>query len=288
MHNNDWSLIFFTLLAQVSVGLMLFLTLMYLLQQQAFYDLPAGFSLKSPFLVALVAIAMATVISFTHVYTPQHSVFALNNLSSSWLSREILGIALFGTGVLLVFFLRWSGNDSGIFLPVILVYTSIAGILLLYFMSRIYMISTIPAWDTWYTVWSFFMAALLTGGFVLILFTSAGFNRFHGYLLIVLAGMLLLQVLAAYLHQRQLIGMEHTGIGKPDFAEGMFHTVYLVRLFILFIAFIFTAYLAIRVHSGIADAGATMRFLSFILALVVFEEVAGRFLFYDSYFRIGV
>ncbi len=54
-----------------------------------------GLSLTNPVLLALIFIGSATLSSFLHLGNPANATGALNNLSGSWLSREILAIGIF-------------------------------------------------------------------------------------------------------------------------------------------------------------------------------------------------
>mgnify|MGYP006310234213 FL=1 len=167
MHNNDWSLIFFTLLSQLGAGIVLFLGIIYFINTQQFQALQSGGPFRTPQFIALLAIIIATVISFFHLGHPAHAFHAANNLGSSWLSREILGIGLFGLGVVLLFLqsaFRW---QQPALISTILIYAAIAGLVLVYAMARIYMIGTIPAWNTWFTPFHFFMSTISLGSMIL-------------------------------------------------------------------------------------------------------------------------
>lgn len=257
---------------------------------QQFHALQSGGPFRTPQFIALLAVVLATLISFFHLGHPAHAFHAANNLGSSWLSREILGIGLFGAGVLMVFLLGVFKWQNPVLVSAILVYALIAGLFLVYSMSRIYMISTIPAWDYWFTPFHFFMSAFILGGMVLSGFLLAKSDPSTAAIWILRAVVLFLvfQILAAYLYKNHLVKMEHTGISHPDFAAGAYHTLYLIRLFVIFIAAMFTAYLSIRVGSVAENFSPTLRFYGFVFFLIVVEEIIGRYLFYEGYYRIGV
>ncbi|MDH4020105.1 MAG: dimethyl sulfoxide reductase anchor subunit, partial [Xanthomonadales bacterium] len=111
MANRDWSLMFFTTLAQWSVGIMLWLTWPVIHSQDLSPVFETGLSLKDPVLLALIFISSATLSSFLHLGNPVNAPRALNNLSGSWLSREILAIGVFVTGLLITFILGWRGGN---------------------------------------------------------------------------------------------------------------------------------------------------------------------------------
>lgn len=290
MHNNDWSLIFFTLLSQLSVGIMVLITVMYFTNVQIFNGLQSGGLFRTPQFIALLAIIAATIISFFHLGHPAHAFHSANNLGSSWLSREILGIGLFGVGVLFVFLQSIFKWDNQLLIMILHVYTALAGLFLVYFMSGIYMVPTIPAWHTWFTPFHFYMSALIIGGMIVagFLLPKNDFSGFSIWIFKSIVLMLLLQLLAAFLYKNYLVRMEHMGIDVPDFQGGVYHTLYLVRLFMIFIAALFVAYLSLRVNSASILINPTMRFYGFVLFLIVVQEIIGRFMFYAGYYRLGV
>ena len=290
MHNNDWSLIFFTLLAQLSVGVVVFFTVLFYANSQQFNGLQSAGVFKSPVFIALLAIAIATFISFFHLGHPAHAFHSVNNLGNSWLSKEILGVGLLGVGVLMLFVLFLLKVQSPVIQQVLLVYCSFVGLVLIYFMARIYLVPTIPAWFTWYTPLHFYMAAFVLGGMALtgFLFAQPDAAATVKWVLRVVALVLLVQLVAAFFYKTHLVKMEHTGIAHPDFKEGMYHTLYQVRGFIIFISALFAAYLSLRVNAIEVNYAPIIRFYGFLFFLIIAEEVMGRFMFYAGYYRIGV
>ena len=257
---------------------------------QQFNGLQSDSVFKSPLVVALLAIAIATFISFFHLGHPVHAFHSVNNLGTSWLSREILGIGLFGFGVLVLFVLFLLKVQNQTMLQILLVYCSIAGLVLIYFMSRIYLVPTIPAWFTRFTPFHFYLATFLLGGMVLtgFLFAQPDAGETIKGLLRIVALALLLQLVAAFLYKNHMVKMEHTGIAHPDFQAGLYHTLYLIRLFVIFVSVLFTAYLSLRTHLIEVNYNAIIRFYAFMCFLIITEEVIGRFMFYAGYYRVGV
>lgn len=290
MHKNDWSLIFFTLLSQLSVGIILSITAMHFCFQPSLQYLQEGLVVNSPQFIALVAIALATIISFLHLGYPAHAFNAVNNLTSSWLSKEILGIGLFGLSTAMIFIQFWMKWDSPVLNGILLTFGSISGLLLIFVMSKIYRVVTIPAWNTWFTPFHFYMSALLLGLMVQIgfLFGDPASLGFVKMALRIIALLLLLQIVAAFLYKNQLQKMDESGIDPPNFKTGTYHTLYLVRLFVIFISAMFAAYLSLKLSSIEVIYNPIIRFYAFVFFLIIVEEVIGRFMFYAGYSRIGV
>ena len=136
MANRDWSLVFFTSLAHWSVGIILWLSWPVIYNHDPGPVFETGLSLKNPVLLALLFIGSATLSSFLHLGNPANAPRALNNLASSWLSREILAIGFFTVSLFITFVLGWkTGNDQ--VLKFLMVVRSIGGLALRWTMSRI-------------------------------------------------------------------------------------------------------------------------------------------------------
>ena len=288
MRSRDWSLVFFTTLAQWSVGIIVCLTGLILFSDDPAVIVETGLSARNPVLLALLLIAVATTSSFLHLGKPSNAPGALNNLAGSWLSREILAIGLFSVSLLLTLFSGW--KSGGMEYPAyLLLVCSITGLFLLWAMAGVYLIPTIPAWNNWYTPLSFALTTLCLGLATFLLLDtvvedSSGkpLARFYvGFLIAVL----LLELLSGLLHQQQLKKMP-TGMDGPVFNRGTLHRLFLARMALLSIACL--AMIASLLQANLAPGSGALTWVYPVLALVFIQEIVGRFLFYLSYFRIGV
>ncbi|MGD8215794.1 dimethyl sulfoxide reductase anchor subunit family protein [Aestuariimicrobium sp. Y1814] len=110
----------------------------------------------------LLVIGLAA--SMFHLGTPLRAVNAIRHFPDSALSVEIFtGIAFLGCGALfaLLQWFKWGGHRLR---QVVAVVTALVGVALVYSISRVYSLSTVPAWSTFHTPLRFFITALLTGG----------------------------------------------------------------------------------------------------------------------------
>ena len=288
MSNRDWSLVWFTTLAQWSVGIVLWLTLPAMMAHDLSQVLETGLNLRNPVLLALLFISIATISSFLHLGNPVNAPNALNNLSGSWLSREILTIGLFSMSLVLMLILEWKTSQSE-YLKFLILPGSICGLALLWMMARIYVMPTIPAWNSWYTPVSFVSTALSLGLLTFLSLQANGFvntsDQIAGAFWIVLIVILLIEVVSAFAHQSKLVKMD-SGIDDLIFNRGTFHRVFLLRISILIIACLAT--IVYVLNTDLLPENGNSLWISLLFMSVFAQELLGRLLFYSSYFRIGV
>jgi len=286
--NRDWSLVFFTTLAQWSVGIVLWLTWPVIHNHELSPVFETGLSLKNPVLLALVFIGSATFSSFLHLGSPANAPRALNNLSGSWLSREILAIGVFTTSLVITLILGWKTGNPGT-LKYLMVLSSLGGMALLWTMTRIYVMPTIPAWNTWNTPVGFISTALGLGLLTLLFLHSYGSIIIADHILrifwIALIAILLIEIVSAMIHQHKLVTIDQ-GMDKLIFHKGAFYRVFLFRMVIL--AFTCLLAVALALRPEFLPGNNDSLWVSLLFASGITQELTGRLLFYSSYFRIGV
>ncbi|MBI5951216.1 MAG: dimethyl sulfoxide reductase anchor subunit [Chloroflexi bacterium] len=137
---SEASLVGFTLLAQMSVGM-------------AWAGLWMTDSLPLiPYLLIGVCLVVGGFFSFAHLGAKRNAWRASFHLKKSWLSREILTAGLFGVSWL-----------AGMFVPEMRWATSLLGAAFIYSMAQVYRLHVMPTWDTWRTTAGFFVTAALLG-----------------------------------------------------------------------------------------------------------------------------
>ncbi len=146
---DEAPLVAFTLLAQMAVGC--YWAMLWLLADVRLQLLPM--------LLTGLCLGAAMLASFAHLGTKRNAWRVLNNLHKSWLSREILFSLLFGAG--------WLASLAAAVLradvPILSALTAVLGLLLIYSMSRVYHLRTVPAWNTWRTNARFFLSTAQLG-----------------------------------------------------------------------------------------------------------------------------
>ncbi len=292
MHNGEWSLISFTLLSQLSVGLVLALGFIFLMHQSVFANLNSGFSLKSPEIIILILILVATLLSLLHLGSPAHSYHSLNNIGGSWISREILTLSVFGFFVLLYFLSRLL-NWPPVLSQILLALSAISGIIFIFAMVGIYMISVVPVWNSFNTPLSFWGSVFLLGfaGMLLFLGTSNPSQISHSMMIQMIRIMMIvstLMILTSVFHQYQISKLSNTGIEQIQFGSGVFLSLFLVRIVLLIVVFLGLFYVMLQISKHSQTYADIQAYLLVISILILIEEVVGRYLFYGSYFRLGV
>jgi anaerobic dimethyl sulfoxide reductase subunit C (anchor subunit) len=152
------SLVIFTLMVQSAVGSV------WCLQAAFFWNsgLVDPLQLKFQILVALGLVLAGLAAAIAHLGKPGDSLQAVKNFKSSWLSREICSVNLFA-GLLVVMAVLAQirpGASNGWLLLV----GSLAGGAVLYTMTQVYRLRTVPSWNHVGTPLTFVGSALLLGG----------------------------------------------------------------------------------------------------------------------------
>jgi anaerobic dimethyl sulfoxide reductase subunit C (anchor subunit) len=288
LSNRDWSLVFFTSLAQWSVGIILWLSWPVIHNHDLSPVYETGLTLNNPVLLAMIFIGSATLSSFLHLGNPVNAPRALNNLSGSWLSREILAIGIFTASLAATFILGWVTGTAQ-YLKYLMVLSSVSGLALLWTMTRIYVMPTIPAWNSWYTPVSFVSTALSLGLLTLLFMGAVSSINIADHIVrvfsIALFTILLIEIVSAFIYQYKLASMDQ-GMDGLVFDKGPFYRVFLGRMAILI--FSCQLLLVLTLKPDLLPVISDTFWISLLCLLVIAEEFMGRLLFYSSYFRIGV
>jgi len=159
MINTEWSLVFFTTISQLAVGIMIAVLLFVFAKKQNSYAKLSQTTLY--FAAGLMFVAL--ILSFLHLNNPVNAVYALSNLETSWLSREIFFVSLFLFCLVLVNLILYFKNPDIKYYRAFILVTTIVGIIMVYTMSKLYIIPTVPAWNSVSTIIGFYSTALLVG-----------------------------------------------------------------------------------------------------------------------------
>ncbi|HKK09980.1 MAG TPA: DmsC/YnfH family molybdoenzyme membrane anchor subunit [Bacteroidales bacterium] len=295
MQGSEWSLIAFTLLTQISVGGFIILSVFnrrYLSKVREEDVKPA----KVKALVLLTGLALlALIVSFLHLGNPINAIYALNNLPSSWLSREILFVSLFVAAMVVLTFSYIRSIGPVWLYNVLSLVAVVSGILGVFSMSKVYMLETIPVWNSITTPIQFFLSAFLLGGLVVLLagvlnpgyrkpdlkvpdYTKAIVEALIIMLILLLASLILWIVNVYLLSGGGLAEEKSLFILMSENSLFFYLRIVLMAVSILLIIYRLFSRSFLRMKS----------FLVILFILVLMAEVMGRYLFYVSYIRIGI
>ena len=281
--NNEGALIAFTLLSQMIIGSTLVYAMVFFLGAEDLSQVSTGFSLRTPEFLLLIGILVATMISFLHLGKPGNAVNALNNLKTSWISREILTLSLFSVSLFLLFIARWLGGGR-LILNLSFACVVLAGILFLVSMIRLYMIPEVSTWNSWLTPAGFLLATLISGMILLLLYSSflnLELLKLKPVVLVII-GILLMEAVHAVSLMGTLNSM-NLSFGNPFIMDGIFRSFTIIRLALIGLAMAFLLMVLPERYAGIQS---TMLLLSF--TFIILELVLGRFIFFASYLRVGI
>lgn len=163
MDLREWALIAFTILMQMSVGAFVVLGIVHFFVKRNAGEAQADRMSDLALLALGPVLVLALLASLGHLSNPMRAPFAITNWANSWLSREILFSGAF-VGVGGVFaILQWRKLGSFALRNVIAWAAAIIGLAAVYSMAQIYMLRTVPVWNTPVTVIQFFTTTFLLG-----------------------------------------------------------------------------------------------------------------------------
>jgi DMSO reductase anchor subunit len=212
---------------------------------------------------------------------------AVSHIFSSRLSQEIFWLIWVGAGAALLL-LRIYGKIPGRKLRFFLeISTGAGGIMLIWTMSRLYMIPTVQAWNTAATPSSFYLTALISGSGVLLI-TVIRKYPYDSPIIIKLAGFTSVFVVL------QILNFSLWGPGWGLFAAGTRMRVISLlqgaagfRLFFS-LAGVFLLLLIQHRLKKAGKAGLIRKISAAALLLILLGELIGRWIFYAAFSRIGL
>lgn len=283
MSSSDWSLVFFTFIGQFSVGVTLILLIVNFLKFK-FNTNPWHKISKIALFVATVSIGVALLISFLHLSAPLSSIFALSNLKSSWLSREILMVSVYGAAILITTAYRIWQKGIGKLLGIFLTISTIFGILMVFTMGKLYILPTVPAWNTPVTLISFYLNTVILGTSFMLLIAEyhlkneapVKLEKVLLFLIIIACGI-------------KLATNTISWGAQPYYSIGFYNNQIpsLLRSFSWF--WVFGLGLLIRkIFPQPHDKPLGIKIYVIAFVFFVIAEFAARVIFYWSYFRVGV
>ncbi len=279
-----YSLVFMTVLTQLSVGGFLSLFLAELLSHWGWAPTSAPLQkfLQIGPVAMLAAAGLALTTSVFHLGRPIFAWRALKMWKRSWLSREVLFFSLFAKLAAAYSFLAWMGwTPNGVMeaLGTLVAVTGIAGI---YSSARIYMVQARPSWNNIRTPIAFFSSGFLLGPlatlFVFSCQSRSDVSQQASFVARSLVGMILVAglfqlgsilVKLFYILSRE----EHELRGTAKLLTQWFRYPFLTRIGSLLVTLVGIPFSLM----GISPA-----WIGAFLGLALLSELLGRYLFFVS------
>lgn len=277
----------FTLSVQFSVGIVLLydLFLMFPIFRKK-EKLPLRFQMI--LVVALIAAFNGILFSFLHLGHPVNAMKTLSNLNNSWLSREILFVIIYAGLLSVVTALQFKFPSTVRSYKWLLDLSSLCGLLLVYIMTRIYQLPSMPAWNSIFTPIGFYLTVLLSGScFLLLVQLNSGSWASQKGLAILIIAIPVIQIGLLPVHMSWLGEAGDAARQSLSLLLNQYLPAFYLRLGLQFltVAFGFWAFFSIR-------SDTLKRSNLFIPALLAFVTMAGalmidRFLFYQQIVPVG-
>ncbi|XNG94022.1 dimethyl sulfoxide reductase anchor subunit family protein [Vibrio cyclitrophicus] len=278
---HEWSLIFFTVLAQTAVGGYLLIGARALVLG---HDEEKLNSYKVPMFILWALMGLGFMFSTTHLGSPLRAFNAFNQLGSVWLSNEVFfGAAFFSVGGL-QWLLSVVKKGGLVIQKALMVSAMVLGVIFMYAMINVYMINTVPTWDNIYTPLSFIMT-IVVGGLLLSQFVLVFANDSHFTIdrnITMLAVITVAISLLVTVGKLNLIGDIQTSAAKAsELVDGLGSYVILQVALLM-------ASLLIWILPMLNKAKVNPVNLSLALVLFLASELIGRGLFYSLHMTSGL
>ncbi|OCH48920.1 dimethyl sulfoxide reductase anchor subunit family protein [Aliivibrio fischeri] len=278
---HEWPLILFTVLSQTAVGAFLVLgcvTLSGKLSQDEDVRLH-----RNMFFI-WVLMGLGLIASTMHLGSPLRAFNALNRVGSSWLSNEIFASSLFFAAGGFYWLLKVVNKGSDALKKGLLLISMVIGIGFMYAMIKVYLINTVPTWNSIYTPIMFLLTMAISGlAFAHTLLVATNHKRAElNNALPVFASIALAISLIATVSQ--LIGLSHISsaiIVASDIIPNM-ATLQVLRLGLLFVGFVLM--FSPRLMSS--QPKLPVMLLSFVC--IVVSELINRGVFYGLHMSVGM
>jgi len=299
MNTHDWSLVLFTILAQMSVGSFVVLGIVHFLVSRSAGVEEADRMSDRALLAIGPVLVLGLIASFFHLGNPLNAYNAIANLGSSWLSREIFsGVAFAVVGGAFAF-MQWRKIGTASQRNLLGLLAALIGLVLVYSMANVYLLRTVPVWDSVLTPISFFATTFLLGTLAMGAAYVANYSYLQrknpgcgdaqcvllrktlswvGISSIVLLGVefVVLPLYLVYLSSTPAASAE-------SLIAGSYSTILIVRLVLAFLGAGLFGAIVYRnaVSVGREKVAGNWAYAAFALVLV--SEILGRFLFYATH-----
>lgn len=303
---HEMPLMVFTFLMQVAIGAFIAIEVIRAAGSKNAGCSAANGALNKVEYVAFVVAAVGMLASFFHLKVPVHAPFALTNIATSWMTREIWMAVIFLALFLVCCIVSLRKPNAGRARTALAVCTGVAGLVLVFCMASAYMNEAHPSWNTPATILTFYATVFLVGPVLAAALYSffaaaeakkdAAVSRELGMVqsgLVKFAAAVSMIALAvtSIATTLSLCSLASSGelaaLSSVIMLTGEFGVLFAARLILVF-AGVFFAGLALYVNlSKGSDRSYGDAWITIALVLLIVGEFIGRGLFYASAVQIG-
>lgn len=306
MNLQEWALVAFSILAQMSVGAFWVLGAVHFYAKSKAGEDEADRLSDRALVVIGPLLILALLASLLHLGNPLNAFRAVSNISTSWLSREILSGVLFAAFGGLFAVMQWRKFGSFGLRTAIAVITAVIGLFLVISMSMVYMLPTQPAWNTIATPIGFFTTALLLGSLAMGVAFAANYlylkrqdeeglevqrELLRGSLRGIASTsivLLAIQLVIAPLYIATLSTGVPAAQASADLLVNEYGTAFVIRLILSVLGAGLFTLLLYQGATGKTKASTLANLAYVAFGIVLVAEVLGRFLFYAIQVSVGI
>lgn len=306
MNVREWALPVYTILMQLSAGTILLLWIIRAVRMSGFDAAARSRIVKIPLTIVVFTACVAMVASHFHLSQPLRSYMAVVNFRTSWLSREIVFSVLYVLALAHLTLLHWLTESRSRLKSILGWVASGFGLILVYCMSHIYLLPTQSAWNSQFTIISFFLTLLFLGcialpAILLIDFSFSAVLAHQGVderaslirtVLVWCTGAALLAWIAVVVVSTEQMLMLRSGDSWAQTSFELLTTLYLPLLVLrVVLPFFGILWMVLSLAQALQHKRSIREltmpaYISCISVMV--GEIMGRFLFYAIHVRLGV
>ncbi|EPG7577248.1 DmsC/YnfH family molybdoenzyme membrane anchor subunit [Providencia huaxiensis] len=275
---HEWPLILFTVLGQSIAGGVIVTGLAWLSTD----DKSQKQRIVNAMLALWVLMGLGFLASMMHMGSPMRAFNSMNRVFASSLSNEVLfGSIFFALGGLWWLLSAMKKMPTGLD-KVWLIITMLMGLLFVWAMTRVYMISTVPTWNTPHTTIGFFMTLFVVGPILGTLLLRVAKFPFNSGKLALISVIAYIVTIASVLLQSGEIALIATSVQKAVDLVPDFGVLQVIRIVVTSLGLLLWILPIVRQNQPSV--------LSLLLGtvLVLVGEFIGRGLFYGLHMTVGM
>lgn len=275
---HEWPLILFTVLGQSIAGGAIVTGLAWLSTD----DKQQKQRIVNAMLVLWVLMGLGFLASMMHMGSPLRAFNSMNRVFASSLSNEVLfGSVFFALGGLWWLLSALKKMPEGLS-KIWLLLTMLMGLVFVWAMTRVYMISTVPTWDTPHTTIGFFMTVFVVGPILGTLLLRVAKFPLNSGKLAAISVVAYIVTIASVLIQSGEIALIATSVQKASDLVPDYGFLQMIRLVAISLGLLLWVLPVIRQNQPSV--------ISLLIGtlLVLFGELIGRGLFYGLHMTVGM